>query len=107
MAVCDVPGCTEHYACSLRAKGVAIASAAIPNRIRNKPNRVPPRAANPSWERGIAGERRSDGSFMPYRNDHGSQMGVKEAGERRHEIEAIRHKQRHDPNYATPAALRG
>jgi hypothetical protein len=46
--------------------------------------------AEPSWERGIAGERRPDGSFMPYLSGDGSPMGVHEAQSRHGDIEEMR-----------------
>ena len=84
MAVCDGydPDC---YGCRLRSKGVAISPAATPSRR----NTVAPPTADPAWERGVAGERRPDGSFMPYLNDKGSRLHLKEAGERRREIAAV------------------
>jgi hypothetical protein len=43
---------------------------------------------NASWEAGVKGETRADGSFMPYLDQHGSPIGVKQWGEKRHEYEA-------------------
>lgn len=64
MAVCSLAGCTTHYACRLRAKGVQVSPAATPSRVavRVQPHRP---IVEPSWEKGIVGERRVDGSFMP------------------------------------------
>lgn len=62
---------------------------------------VPSTVANPAWERGIAGETRADGSFVPYltmKNGAGNEMGIKEFTENRRKIEAIRDRQRKDPN---------
>lgn len=94
MPTCAIPGCTEHFACSLRAKGVQVSPAATPNR-RNK---VPPRKPDPAWERGTAGEHRVDGSFMPYLNDKGSPLHVKEHGERRREIDERVKRLKTDPH---------
>jgi hypothetical protein len=84
MAVCSTydPDC---YGCRLRAKGVGIDPAATPTRTRN---RVPTQVFAPrnSWEAGVAGEHRPDGSFMPYQGADGYPMGVKEHAERRHEV---------------------
>lgn len=77
---CDTfdPNC---YGCQLRAKGIGFSAAAMPTRQ----NSVPPRAADPAWERGVAGEHRPDGSFIPYLNATTSEpIGVKEFGEKRH-----------------------
>jgi len=98
MAICRVPACDEHYACRLRAKNVDIAPSATPTRMSNRPVVLPRKVPGPSWEKGIAGETRSDGSFMPYLTESGSRMHVKEAGERRREIKAIRDRHRNDPH---------
>lgn len=82
------------WGCRIRAKGVQVSPSATPSRR----NTIPPRTADPAWERGLAGERRCDGSFMPYLNEHGSPLHVKEAGERRHEINAQVDRLRGDPN---------
>lgn len=95
MATCQIPDCTEHYACALRAKGFSVSPAATPTRR----NRIPTRhKANPAWERGVAGEHRADGSFMPYLGDGNRKIHVKEAGERRREIDARVHRLKNDPN---------
>lgn len=49
-----------------------------------------PRTPDNPWERGRAGEFRRDGSFMPLLNPDWSPMGVKQAVNRRPEIEAQR-----------------
>lgn len=60
---------------------------ATPNRFGT--NRVPPRQADPAWERGVAGERRPDGSFMPFVHAEGLQkIHLKEWGEKRHQFES-------------------
>jgi hypothetical protein len=53
----------------------------------------------PSWEAGVTGETRRDGSFMPYLDRSLQPIGVKEMADNRTKLEAIRHKQLHDPNY--------
>lgn len=54
----------------------------------------------PSWEKGIAGEHRPDGSFMPYLSaeQEYAPIGVKEFGERRHEITEQVNRLKTDPN---------
>lgn len=94
MTVCRVPGCSEHYGCRLRAKGIAIAPSATPSRMNQKP---PPKA-NPAWERGVAGEHRVDGSFMPYVNEHGSPIHLKEFGEKRKQFGDRVKRLKGDPN---------
>lgn len=52
---------------------------------------VPPkRAMDPAWERGVAGSHRPDGTFMPYIDGSLRKIHVKEAGERRSEIAAMK-----------------
>lgn len=94
--ICQVPGCEEHYACGLREKGVAIAPSATPSRI----NKVPPRKADPAWERGRVGEHRAGGTFMPYLDNDMHPMGVYEFQEKRSKVEAQR---RRDLNAPAPA----
>ena len=63
----------------------ALTAAAAPSRM----NKVPPPQANPAWERGIAGEHRRDGSFVPYVHADGSRIGVKEFADNRTKYERI------------------
>lgn len=89
-------GCTEHehYGAQLRAKGVSVSPSATPSRFRHGKLRE---ARPPSWEKGIATEKRPGGYEMPYLNENGSRIHVKEAAERRHEIDKIRDRQRNAP----------
>lgn len=89
MAVCETydPNC---YGCQLRSKNVGLSAQAIPNRQ----NKVPPRQVKePSWEKGRAGETRSDGSFMPYLDRQSQPMGVKEMSSKRSVVESTRRRQ--------------
>ena len=61
----------------------ALTAAAAPSRM----NKVPPPQANPVWERGVAGEHRRDGSFVPSVHNDGSRIGVKEFADNRTEYE--------------------
>lgn len=69
---------------------------ATPNRRHVLPS--DPRKINwisknePSWEKGVSGERRADGSFMPYLDKEGQLIRVKAYGEQRHELEDARRK---------------
>lgn len=63
MPICEIEGCEDHFACRLRAKGLSYSSKATPTARVHK---VLPRTPDPAWERGIVGEHRPDGSFMPY-----------------------------------------
>jgi len=85
--ICQVEGCTEHYGCRLRAKGISLSSAATPTRTARTPYRP---IKQPSWEKGIEGQHRPDGSFMPLLNDKGKPMGVYEAQSNRKRINAMR-----------------
>lgn len=54
--------------------------------------------ADPSWEKGVAGEHRPGGGFMPYLDSNtGSTIGVKQAAEDKREIKRIRDRQKSDP----------
>lgn len=89
-------GCQEHehYGAQLRAKGVSVAPSATPSRFQHGKLRKP---EAPSWEKGIPTEARPGGTQMPYLNEKGDRIRVKEYGQRRHEIDAIRDRQRHAP----------
>jgi len=63
----------------------ALTAAAAPSRM----NKVPPPKANPAWEKGIAGQHRRDGSFVPYVHADGSRIGVKEFADNRTKFERI------------------
>lgn len=89
-------GCTEHehYGARLRAKGVQVSTAAMPSRRKHGKFRPP---VSPSWEKGIPTEKRPGGYEMPVLTDTLRPMRVKEHSERRHEIQAIRDRQRNAP----------
>lgn len=77
------PGC---FGC--RIKTVNLGAEATASRTKD---RVAPRTPDPAWERGVAGEHRPGGTFMPYlRPGTTTPMGVKEAGEKRRLIESSR-----------------
>lgn len=82
------------YGCELRRKGVNFSDKATGVVQARRPFRKP---VNCSWEAGVAGERRVDGSFMPYLGEDGRKVRVKEAGERRREISNIRERQMQGP----------
>ena len=63
----------------------AFTAAATPSR-RNK---VPPPQADPAWERGIAGEHRRGGTFVPYLDSDGKRIGVKKFADNRTKYERI------------------
>ena len=60
-------------------------AAATPSRM----NKVPPRQANPAWERGIKGEHRKDGAFVPYLDSAGQRIGVKKWADNRTKYEGL------------------
>lgn len=83
------------YGCDLRAKGVQVSPAATPNRRNVKPSTT---AADPAWERGIPGEHRPGGSFMPYLDvGTGKHLGVKQFSEHRHGFEESLRRVRNTP----------
>lgn len=85
--ICAEPDCTAHYACTLRAKGVVVAPSATPTRHNRRP---PARHRYNNWERGVTGERRADGSFMPYLDHKGDPIRNKRYSEKRAHYEAVR-----------------
>jgi hypothetical protein len=85
---CDCP----LYGCELRRKGIQFG--AIPPARANKVFRKP---VNCSWEAGVAGETRADGSRMPYLDATGRKIRVKEYGENRSKLSEIRRRQVQGP----------
>ena len=63
----------------------ALTAAAAPSRQ----NKVPPPQANPAWEKGIAGEHRRGGTFVPYLDAEGKHIGVKKFADNRTKYERI------------------
>ena len=63
----------------------ALTAAAAPSRM----NKVPPPQADPAWERGIAGEHRRGGTFVPYLDGEGQRIGVKDFADNRKKYERI------------------
>ena len=83
-AVTPHAGC---YGCELKAKGITLVCV-------NQRNDVAPRRADGnSWEKGRAGEHRADGSFMPYLNDVGSPLPIKDYAENRRSFDERRRRQ--------------
>ncbi len=68
----------------------ALTAAATPS----QKNKVPPRQADPAWERGTAGEHRRGGTFVPYVHADGSRIGVKEFADNRTKYERILREQK-------------
>ena len=63
----------------------ALTAAAAPSRM----NKVPPPKANPAWEKGIAGQHRPGGTFVPYVDSEGKRIGVKKFADNRKKYERI------------------
>ncbi len=80
-------GC-DTYGCRLRRKSVGFSYDATPTRRARRPWRP---KVNSSWEAGVAGEHRPGGFFSPYVGERSRRrVHVKEAGERRREIDEVR-----------------
>lgn len=52
-------------------------------------NQIRRDAFHASWEKGIKGEERRDGSFMPYLNAKGDPIRMKDWAENRHTYQAV------------------
>jgi hypothetical protein len=88
-------GCQcDLYGCQLRRKGVNFSETATGINWSRRPFRPP---VNCSWEAGVAGESRPDGSRMPYLDEKGQKIRLKEYGEKRHELTEIRRRQVEGP----------
>lgn len=82
------------YGCELRRKGVRFSETATGVNQSRRPFRPP---ANCSWEAGVAGETRPDGSRMPYLDESGHKIRIKEYGEKRSKFDDIRRRQVEGP----------
>ena len=78
------------YACEMRAKGVQLSAGAAATTKRGRPSS---NDRYNSWERGIYTVERPDGSRMPVLNEQGNMMRMKEASQRRQELNAMRRRQ--------------
>jgi hypothetical protein len=86
-----LPGCScEAYACQLRAKGVQLSAGRATTIRKGKPGS---NAEHNGWERGVAGERRKGGTFMPYLDAKGDVIPIREGVAKRAHHREIR--QRH------------
>lgn len=80
------------YACRLRAKGVQLSPGAATTQRRGKPGS---NAEHNGWERGLAGEARRHGTFMPYLDATGKKIPIKQGVTDRSKHREIRRRQ-HD-----------
>ena len=71
------------------AKRILQSPALTADATPNRRNKIPPRKAQPNWEKGRAGEHRSDGSFVPYRKADGSTIPIKEFTDNRSKYEGL------------------
>lgn len=86
-------GCCPTYRDHVATVGIA------PSATPSRHNNAAPRTPNPAWERGIATDERG----MPYLKPGSMEfMSVKEAAERRREIEGARRALRQAPAATTP-----
>ena len=76
-----------------RIQSIRLGAEATASRTKNK---VLPRQVEPTWEKGIAGEHRPGGGFMPYlKPGTHTPMGVKEASQRRRQIDEFKRRRHH------------
>lgn len=96
MAICAIPDCDTHLGCRLRAKGIHLGAGATPTRTKRQSTK--PKEPYNAWERGIVGEHRPGGGFMPYLSKEGGVMRTKELAEDRTQIESRLRELRSDPH---------
>jgi hypothetical protein len=85
--------CTTSLGCRLRRENSVQLNAGAA--ITKRKGRPQSNARYNGWERGIAGEHRPGGTFMPYLDPKtSSPMGVKQASEQRHKIAEVRQRQK-------------
>ena len=89
--LCEIPGCTEHYACRLRNKGLQVSPRVQMTRTQNwRPSVSVP----PSHYKNIIYDERPDGSKMPVLKPDGSVLRHKEYQEHKAKYDAIIHRNR-------------
>lgn len=93
MTICagDCQPPDRHYGCELRDKGLQVAPAALPTQAKRH---IPPRVHdNNAWERGVKGEHRPGGTFMPYLDEKGNPIRLKRYHENEAKFKDIRRRQ--------------
>lgn len=86
MTICQQPGCTEHYGCRLRAKGVQIGTLATPS--RPKKGTLTPTASRPDLAKVVYDER-PNGTKMPVLNPDGTVVRVGQARREPHRLKEL------------------
>ena len=66
----------------------SLAFGRVPGSTRSGTNGIRRNNVHANWEKGIKGESRPDGSFMPYLNATGDPIRMKDWSENRHKYEA-------------------
>ena len=84
--------CTTSLGCQLRRSGIQLSAGAATSTRKGKPGS---NAEYNGIERGIAGERRKGGGFMPYLDAKGAVIPIKEHQAKRAHHKEIRRRQ-HD-----------
>lgn len=78
---CGEVGCTAHYGCRLRAKGLQVdAGLHAPRRTRPEPFKEP---AVGQWEKGVLTSERPNGTSVPVLHANGTPWRMKEAADNR------------------------
>ena len=76
------------------AKRILQSPALTADAVPSTRNKIPPRKANPTWEKQVAGEHRNDGSFVPYRKADGKTIPIKEFTDNRSKYEGLLRKRK-------------
>ena len=97
MAVCQVAGCDEHYACRLKAKGIQVHPDALPNRPRK--GRLTPTPPNTDLAK-VEYDERPNGTRMPILNPDGSPVRKAQAQRQEQKLDEFR-RQLHSSNPST------
>jgi hypothetical protein len=92
VTICHVSGCSEHYGCRLRDKGVAVAPSATPSRTQNM---TPTPMTPPSHYKNVLTEDRPGGFKMPVLNPDGSPVRHKQASEQSSHFEDQRRRRQY------------
>jgi len=87
VTICQVPGCSEHYGCGLRAKGVQIGTLATPS--KQKQGRLTPTAPRPDLA-AVTYDERPNGARMPILNPDGTPVRKSQALQQERKLDEFR-----------------
>lgn len=92
--ICQSEGCTDHYGCRLRTKGLQVSPRVTPTKSQNwRPSVSVP----PPHYKNIIYDERPGGTKMPVLKPDGTVLRHKEYQENKHKFDAMMHRNRSVP----------